>query len=427
MALSRAALFIVFPLLGPATGLAQDITNALPVVAVAAEHRQLSEYIFGEGTARAVRREFLLFETDGKVEFIWQRTDSAPLKEGDKVTGPAGAEPGQLLARLDQRLHIAERDKSTAQLDQARQQLASAEAQIRAAQAEFDAAGSDLKRAEALVKKGIATQARLDETKARFRGSRAQVASNKAQADAARSDVIGAQARLRQAELALDQTEIRAPFDGTVAYINVRRGDLVSRSNVDTSTETRANKTVPIVLIDDLAYEITLQLPVFDGLRARVGQRAWIVTGRSLAAIQRDGYKVADLTKSFISARVFSVSPSISPGNRSVRVKVRTDGEVRTLADGSFASIWIEVAERDMTVVVPYNSVILRGDQAHAFVVDESTARVEKRVLKIGLWGIDGVEIIDGLKPGEFIVTKGRGRLADGQSVHVVSREGSAK
>lgn len=421
MPVPRSLSVIALLLLCPAPGLAQDTAKAVPVVAVAAEQRALSEYVFGEGTARAVRREFLLFETDGKVDFVWQSSEGAPLKEGDKVTGPAGDTPGQLLARLDQRLHLAERDKSTAELDQARRRLASAEAQIAAAEAEFDAARADLNRAETLVKKGIATQARLDEAKARFRTARAQVASNRAQADAVRSDIIGAEARLRQAGLALDQTEIRAPFDGTVAYINVRPGDLVSRANVDTSTETRANKTVPIVLIDDRAYEITLQLPVFDGLRARVGQRAWIVTGQSLATIQRDGYKAVDLTKGFIPARVFSVSPSISPGNRSIRVKLRTDGDTRTLSDGSFASVWIEVAKRDEAVVVPYNSVIFRGGEAHAFVVADDSAHAEKRDLKVGLWGIDGIEIVDGLKPLERVVTKGRGRLADGQAVRIVT------
>ena len=51
--------------------------------------------------------------------------------------------------------------------------------------------------------------------------------------------------------------------------------------------------------------------------------------------------------------------------------------------------------------------------------------KVEKRVIKIGLMGEEGIEVIEGLSPSDWVVTKGRYRLANGMLVRAdLSAEG---
>jgi hypothetical protein len=91
----------------------------LPVRVVKAQRDMVQAFVFGEGTARAVRREFLNFEASGKVVLIGKASDGLEIREGSKVFGPLpGEEYGQLLAQLDQREILAALNMEKAALEQ---------------------------------------------------------------------------------------------------------------------------------------------------------------------------------------------------------------------------------------------------------------------------------------------------------------------
>lgn len=119
----------------------------LPVRVVEAQRDTVQAFVSGEGTARAVRREFLNFEASGKVLFIGKASDGREIREGATVSGPLpGEEYGQLLAQLDQREILAALNMEKAALEQAHQNVTVAHASVSQAETEYELAKADFER-----------------------------------------------------------------------------------------------------------------------------------------------------------------------------------------------------------------------------------------------------------------------------------------
>ncbi len=168
---------------------------------------------------------------------------------------------GDLLAQIDPRDAMAERDRAQAQLGLAEAQLHQAEVQLSLAKVQYPAqlaqARSQQVRAEANLQNAesdyrrqrnvdprATSQQRVDNASAQVRSARADVANARAQVEVAaqvdlqirlaasmvearRQQVAQAKAQLETARLNLAWTDIRAPFDGYVTRRNVQPGTLV--------------------------------------------------------------------------------------------------------------------------------------------------------------------------------------------------------
>jgi membrane fusion protein (multidrug efflux system) len=148
---------------------------------------------------------------------------------------------GQPLARLDRADFEARVAHARADLDAARNRMAQANAaaeaaaaQARAAAARLRHADQDLARARELAHKGAAAESSLDRAVAERDAASAELRAAE-QREAAERAALGneapvrqAEAALREAELALDYTQISAPFDGTIGKRGVETGANVS-------------------------------------------------------------------------------------------------------------------------------------------------------------------------------------------------------
>ena len=354
----------------------------------------VTEVVFADGNASAIRREFLNFENEGRVAFLRSNDDGGPLREGDTVAG------GELLAELDRRIDDAAARGARAELDTVRATLANAR--------------TELNRARQLRARQVMGQSQFDAIETAYQQALA--------------DVRRAEALSDQAEAGLRRLQIRSPFDGVVAFVNIREGDYVSPAQFDRTSERAAVKTSPVVVIDPSSFEVLVELPVVSGRRVQRGQTAYILDAGTLAFVQEHGFdafgEVQDLDDLLIPGRVASVSPAIDPGSRSVRARIVTDEDVDGLTDGGYVTTWIETDRRAEVLTTPMESLIYRGETAYAFVVDPATGRVERRSLTLGLTGEEGIEVMSGLSKGELVVTKGRYRLTDGMHVRPVAAKG---
>lgn len=148
---------------------------------------QANAILTASGYVVAQRKAAVASKATGRLEYLG-------VVEGDQVT------KNQVLARI-------ENSDIQAQLDQARAQLALNEA-------ELDDATRSLERARQLLEKGLIPQAEYDAADARYRRVLASIA-------VAKASVAGA-------EVALENTLIRAPFDGTVLTKNADVGEMVA-------------------------------------------------------------------------------------------------------------------------------------------------------------------------------------------------------
>lgn len=179
------------------------------------------------------------------------------VKEGDSV------QKGQLLARIDSRDLVAQTNQVhanisalqaqstqasavTVQQEQAAQAaLNLANAKLEQAKADLALAESDYNRFSELVEQGAVSRQVFDTYRTKYEVAQAafsqgtagvssaeagllQTNVNIANEAAMRSKVVQAQANLSQVEISLDETEIRAPFDGIVTTKHVEEGAMVS-------------------------------------------------------------------------------------------------------------------------------------------------------------------------------------------------------
>lgn len=360
---------------------------ALTVEVAQVTQGPVTEFVFADGNAQALRREFLLFENSGQVAFLKSNDDGGPLREGDTV------KQGELLAELDRRIDNATAKAARAELDTVRAALTNAR--------------SEFERAKRLQAGGAIQASRFNAIETEYQQALASVRA--------------AEARSDQALAGLRQLQLRAPFDGVVAFVNIREGQFFSPEQFDASSAQYAAKTGPIVLIDPTAFEIVVELPVVSGRRVQVGQNAYVLDAGMLAHVQQYGFDpqsgVDSLDALLIKGRIGSVSPAIDPGSRSVRARVIIDESTQGLTDGGYVTVWIETNQRPNAVNTPLESIVYRADKAYAFVVDPASNQVTRRTLTLGITGEDGAEVLDGLAPGERVVTKGRFRLTGGMPV----------
>ena len=396
-------------------------TVPMPVRCIRAALGPIHALVFGEGTARAVRREFLTFEDQGKITYVKVNADGQTVREGNRVQGPRkGEKLGELLASLDKREHVEQLKVTGSNLVGSRQQVKIARAQINEAKAQQELAGDNLKRHEKLFKVKAISRYELDIARTRAKTALTVVNSAKARLEAAQSDVNAARARMKQARLPMERSSIYAPFDGILTYVNISKGDYFAPNLINSSSEEALLKTIPMVVIDPTQFEITLKLPYFEGFLVHPGQPAIIMVLADIIPTPSDLKPGTPLQDGAVRGTVFSVSPAISPGGRAISVKVRTQKGPQTIRDGMFVTCWIVVDEKTDAVVVPFDVFVYRNNKPYVFVVDEANGIVQQQQVMEGIVGLSSEEILEGVEEGTLLVNDGKHRLSDGAPVTVI-------
>jgi len=404
--------------------------KALPlsVRCVRAMTGPIQALVFGEGTARAVRREFLTFQHQGKITFLKLNKDGQSIRAGDRVKGPVeGENLGEILASLDKREHREQLNVTGSNLVESRQQVKIARSRINEAKAQLELAEENLKRHEKLYRVKAISKHELDVARTRVKTARTALNSAKATLEATQSGVKAAQARMKQAQLPMERSSIYAPFDGILTYVNIQKGDYFAPNLVNSGSEEALLKTIPMVVIDPTQFEVTMELPYFDGALVRPGQPAIIMTSADVIPSAADLQPGTPLHNGAMRGTVFSVSPAISPGGRAIQVKVRTEKGPQGIRDGMFVTCWIIVEEKADAIVVPYDVFVYRKNKPYVFVVDEKKGIVQKRPVVEGIAGLSTGEILEGVQEGELVVNDGRHRLSNGAPVTIIEIIGDSK
>jgi membrane fusion protein (multidrug efflux system) len=244
-------------------------------------------------------------------------------------------------------------------------------ARLREARANRDLAGQRWKRAQQLLERD---------------------ASSLSQADVARAEFEVAEARVDLAEVELERTRIRAPFDGVVGRRFVDQGDRVEEDS-------------ELVRVDSV-----------DRLQVTFG-----VSDEGLPHL-RTGLKVNVWVRPYPGEKfpgdVFFVSPSLDPVNRRIWVKAWIDNRDRRLAPGLFANVDLEIRRIEDALVLPESAVAIDQQGPFVWLVD-ADRRVSRRPIEIGLRERGIVEVIQGLQPGAEVITAGTHKVSEGERVRI--------
>ncbi len=250
-------------------------------------------------------------------------------------------------------------------------------AQVQQAMAELSIAQANQKRNQELVAQNFVSQRSLDESAANL-----QVA----------------QARLALARATAARLKIVAPFDGIVGIRQVNVGDYL-KDGAD------------IVNIEDIeAIFVDFRLPERLQSKVKRGQTATL----DIDALPGRKY----------SAQIQAIDPQIDANGRSVGIRGCIDNRQLQLRPGMFARVNAVFGVRDNARVIPEEAIVPQGGRQFVIKLVEgpNDTRISKRVeVKVGLRSPGKVEILEGLEPGDTVVTAGQQRVPrDGIAVTVV-------
>jgi multidrug efflux pump subunit AcrA (membrane-fusion protein) len=323
---------------------------------------------------------------------------------------------GQIMARLEH----ADLD---AQLAAAVAGVAEAETQLAQTIATRDEDLRQLERQRALERDGIATNAALTAAEATAQVSVSRVRSTEA-------SIVSARARVRVIEESIENTNVRAPFDGVVIKKRSEVGETVSPFGV-AGQSTREGGA--IATIADLR-ELEVQTEVSEnsvaklrrGMPATVKLQAY--QARSFSGRLREIFPSADRAKAIVEVRVsildadadvkpemtasvtFEEPPALQPDQGRPGPGRRSPGSGQ---DGATGPGTVQAP----IVLVPKRAVTERNGQPAVWVV--SSGRVSRRAVALGADRIDQVEVRSGLSPGEAVVLDPPPNLADGARVRL--------
>lgn len=205
-------------------------------------------------------------------------------------------------------------------------------------------------------------------------------------------NVLEAEVSLIEAQLA--RTEIRAPFDGIIGLRNVSEGAYMTPTTKIATFQRLDQLKVDFALPEKYAYRIRPESEVSIS-----------VAGDSQP----------------LRGRVYAVDPRIDGATRTVLIRALCPNPGGRLLSGGFVSVRLALARIPDAILVPSFAVLLGVNEKSVFVVENGKAG--RRVVSTGTRTNSAVQILDGLQPGDTIITSGLQQLREGQPVRVLEKE----
>jgi membrane fusion protein (multidrug efflux system) len=134
--------------------------------------------------------------------------------------------------------------------------------------------------------------------------------------------------------------------------------------------------------------------------------------------------RVAPFPDEVFKATVTLVSPMIDAASRTLRVKGTLPNPDGRLKPGLFARADLGVSHREGVLMIPEEAILQRSDGQVVFRL-AGADKVARRVVHTGAHKDGRVEILDGLAPGDRVVTRGHTALIDGSVVAVRNADGT--
>ncbi len=246
------------------------------------------------------------------------------------------------------------------------------------ARSELDEAKDQYDRIRPLAERGYATGTQLDERRREFET---------------------AQARYRAMESRLQDRLVIAPFSGVVGLRTISVGALVEPGTVITTLN-----DISVMKLDFSVPE-TFLTTLRPGLPIRAYSRAM-------------GERV-------FQGEVASIDNQIDPVTRSILVRAIIPNTDKLLRPGLLMSVELVKAPRD-TLVISEEALIRRAGQSFVYIVVPAEGGgevVEQRKVVTGGRRAGDLEILEGLSPGEFVITHGTIKVRPGMKVTISAEQ----
>jgi len=319
--------------------------------------------------AETVKREPLVPVSSATAEILANRQSNLRSETAGRVVAvlvDAGdrVDEGQVLLRLD-----VGRPASAAR---------AANAAVAQSEARLNQAERELSRTQTLVKTGGLPEQRLDDAQDAVRLASAALKAAKAEAQLARRG--------------LTEAVVRAPFGGTVVERTVELGEYLGPGS-------------PLLTLADTSLlKARVLLDPREALDVSIGARA------SVFAYARPGEE--------FGGQVVRVGEVVDPRTRRLPVEIEIDGHGGRLRPGLVARFSVQTGKPREVMQVPLDGIFERFGSQHVYVIEDGVAK--RRAIVVGEVRAGYAEVLEGIEPGDLVISKGVTRVVDGSEVHIV-------
>ncbi|MDY6971472.1 MAG: efflux RND transporter periplasmic adaptor subunit [Thermodesulfobacteriota bacterium] len=324
-------------------------TLAIPVITAEAVTRKVVYTLDQVGTLEAIREVGIRSEIEGSiVEILFD--------EGRAV------ERGALLVRLDSAKIQAEIEALEARISQLQVRLANR--------------GRTLERKRPLVNQELVSRIDFDDLQTEIQEIEAEI--------------VWVRADLAHVKERLNDTFIRAPFDGVAGPREISVGDYLKVGE----------SVVEVIDLDPL--EMTFQIPEKFSPRISINQEVLLT--------------LSPFPDRRFTGEIFFISPVVDINTRTFMVKARIENKEHVLKPGMFAHVELVTEIHDNALTVPWESIIQTEDETYIYIVKGEVA--DKFPIRLGKVTDEWAELLGGgLSPGAKVILEGKYAVKEGMKV----------
>lgn len=359
--------------------------------------------------------------------------------EGDTV------KRGQVVASIYADIYASQRDQAAAMVSQSQAQVGNSNAQLGALKATLDQTESSYNRQKTLLEQKVISASEFEQAQQAWLSAKANYEAAKESIKANMANVQSAQASFSKAQKDVSRATITAPMDGVVSLLSVKKGERVAGNNFNVGTE--------MMRIADLSsIEAQVDVGENDIPKVKIGDTALIeIDAYNNRKFKGVVYKIANpVTSTLTSAASTQVT------NYQVHIRLLPESYIDLIVKGQpfpfrpnmSASADIQTRTNKSILSIPLNAVTTRDKKAGmnnkakaddkaastssdddieevVFVVQNGIVR--KKPVKTDIQDINYIQIKEGLKAGDEVVTAPYDvvskQLQDSSKVKVVSKE----
>jgi HlyD family secretion protein len=371
------------------------------------------------------------------------------VEEGQEV------KKGQVLAKIYADIYALQRDEAASRVSQSSATVGNSQAALEALKASLDLAKQSYDRNKTLYDQKVISRSEFEQFETTLRSAQSNYDAAKENIKSLQAGVQSSMTGLSKANKDLSRTTIVAPMDGVISSLKVKKGESVAGNSFNVGTEM-------MTVADTSVFEVRVDVSENDIVKVKINDSV---------DVEVDAYnnrKFKGVVTKIASSTSTSSGLTTSNDVTNYEVRIRLDKEsYKDLAGKAFpfrpgmnATADIKTQRIENTLTVPITAVNARvkgsdksmadkkkedqeskGEDENAINADsapgdeleevvfvlQKDGTVKKTIVKSGIQDINYIQVLNGLKPGDEVITGPytaiSKTLKDGASVKVVPKD----
>lgn len=387
----------------------EESAPAIPVQVAKAEQKPIERTIRAEAVLYPLKQADIVPKISAPVaKFFVQRGDH--VHEGERVAELESRDLTAAAQESKQQYEQAQAAYTTATETTLPEDITKSQTDVESAKAALNAAQQVYNSRVQLFKEGALARKLVDDAKVALVQAQSQYdtaqqhlnllqkVGETTQGQSAKATLAAAKAHYESAEAQLSYADITSPITGVVSDRPLNVGGMASAGS-------------PVMTVVDISEVVArANIPVAEVSSVQPGDKATISAGG------------VDLP-----GQVTVVSPVTDPNTTTVQVWVKAKNPGERLKLGTTTSVTIDAGQIPNAVVIPQSALLSSDEGGEKVMIAGADNLAHETPVKVGVRSGDEVQILDGVKPGQMVITSNAFGLDDKAKIKISEGSGESK